>query len=224
MVGVLGDATGVEREEVTNGFTVNIDADSIDQDETANAARVIADRHFGPDPTTERRTDDEDVTQLVAPQIVQVRMGDVGDAREPVRTIGAVPAGVGRGDGVHRCGQMVPDAGHREGAAPTMQNQDGTSRAGLSERDGQVGTEVDEMRGRGAHELCPTCASGALICAATGSRGLDLPASRPKALRMGVTSYPAGRSLSKPGAAHAGAATAVAKPTETAKAASHRTR
>jgi len=81
VVGVLGDATGVEREEVTNGFTVNIDADSIDQDETGNAARVVADRHLGPDPAAERRTDDEDVTELVAPEVVQVRLGNVGDAR-----------------------------------------------------------------------------------------------------------------------------------------------
>src|SRR5436309_2025162 len=59
---------------------------------------------------------------------------------------------MGRGDRKHRFGEMVPDAGDRERAAPTMEDQNRTPRACLAERNGQVGAEVDDARGLRAHD------------------------------------------------------------------------
>jgi len=44
---------GVEGEKIADPLTVDIDANCVEQDETADAASVIAAGHLGADPTTE---------------------------------------------------------------------------------------------------------------------------------------------------------------------------
>jgi hypothetical protein len=104
--GVFGDALGVEGEEIADRLIVDIDADGVEPDEAADASGVIAAGHLGADPTTERRTDDEDIAQVVVPNdAIHSAVGTCEDADLVGNRVGAWAS--------------VPRCGSGSAAAPT---------------------------------------------------------------------------------------------------------
>src|SRR5258708_2937798 len=141
--GVLRDASCVEGEEVADGVSVDVDADGIDEDETADPAGAVTHRHFGADPATHRGADDEDVAQVPVIEVMKVGQGEIIYTGEPVGTIRPIPPRVGRDDRVHRFGQVTGDAGDGERTAAAVEDQDRPSRARLGDGDLEVRAERD---------------------------------------------------------------------------------
>jgi len=86
--GVIGDTSGVKGEEIADRLTVDSDADRVEQDESPDASGVIADGHLGADPTTEGRTDDQNIAQVIVLEVAQVSERDIVDCPRPSRDEG----------------------------------------------------------------------------------------------------------------------------------------
>lgn len=122
--GVVRRAARVEGEEVGDRFRSDVHTDGVDQDEAGDGSRGVAYGHLGGDPAAERGAHDEDVVQSAVAQVVQVGEGEVIDAGEPFRAVGAVPAGVHGRDGVCAEGDVPGEAGDGGRAPAAVQDQD----------------------------------------------------------------------------------------------------
>ena len=89
--GVLGDAAGVEGEEVGDRLGLDVHSDGVDQDESGDESRGVPYGHLGGGPAAERGADDQYVAQLRVVEEVQVGEGEIVDAGEPVRGGGSRP-------------------------------------------------------------------------------------------------------------------------------------
>jgi len=82
---------------------------------------LVANGDLGPDPATERGTNDQDVAQVLCLEELEVGTGEIADARQPVRSDRPVPARMGRGDRPHRLRQVIGDRGNGERAATAVE-------------------------------------------------------------------------------------------------------
>ncbi|GHJ99167.1 hypothetical protein SY2F82_09650 [Streptomyces sp. Y2F8-2] len=136
--GVLGDAAGVEGEEVGHRLVLDVHADGVDQDEAADDPGGVAHGHLRGDPAAERRSDDEDVVQRPVAQQVQIGEGQVVDAGEPAGAVGAVPTGVHGREGVRHPGEALGEARDRGRPSAAVQDQDRPAVAGFRQGEGQA--------------------------------------------------------------------------------------
>ncbi len=64
VVGILGDAAGVEGEEVADRLSCDLHAAGIDEDKARDTAALVAQGHLAGDPSTEGGADYHDVAEI----------------------------------------------------------------------------------------------------------------------------------------------------------------
>ncbi|MDQ0585087.1 hypothetical protein QF030_007265 [Streptomyces rishiriensis] len=84
---VLGDASRVEGEGVSDGFAVDLDAYRVHQNEPADQTLRIGRGQFGGDPAAERGADDQDVGQPTVAEKPEVGGGEGSRARLRARAV-----------------------------------------------------------------------------------------------------------------------------------------
>ncbi len=126
----LGEPAGIEREEVRDGFTLDHGADTVDVDHRADHAGVAvvgsrAQRHLEREPPADGRADEHHVVEPLGDESVEVGRREGPHRVDLGRSVGAVPARVGRREDVERRCEVPSDRGDRLRATAAVQDEGG---------------------------------------------------------------------------------------------------
>ncbi|GAA5022590.1 hypothetical protein GCM10025734_78970 [Kitasatospora paranensis] len=163
VVRVLGQAAGAEGRDVADGLALDQHTDRVDQHECADPPVGVPQGRLHADPAADGRPDDDGPARVVGGEQAEVGVGEVRHGADGRRAVGAVPAGVGRGDGAHAAGQVAGEAVDRPGAAAAVQDERRAPGARFGEVDVEAGAEAAGPGGR------VLSAGGRIRCA--GGRG-----------------------------------------------------